>query len=55
MRGAVWTMAVNERLDRVSADPAVCEGKPCIRGTRIWVLLVPDFLADGMTEDGSMS
>ena len=29
-------------LDRVSIDPAVCGGKPCIRGTRIWVSLVLD-------------
>jgi uncharacterized protein (DUF433 family) len=30
-------------------DPNVCFGKPCIKGTRIWVSLVLDFLADGMT------
>jgi uncharacterized protein (DUF433 family) len=37
-------------LDRISIDPAVCGGKPCIRGTRIWVSLVLDFLATGMSE-----
>ena len=37
-------------LDRISIDPEVCGGKPCIRGTRIWVALVLDFLADGMLE-----
>ena len=37
-------------LDRVSIDPLVCGGKPCIRGTRIWVSLVLDLLADGMSE-----
>lgn len=31
-------------------DPAVCFGKPCIKGTRIWVSLVLDYLADGQTE-----
>jgi uncharacterized protein (DUF433 family) len=30
-------------------DPNVCFGKPCIRGHRIWVSLVLDFLAEGMT------
>ena len=35
-------------LDRISIDPNVCFGKPCIRGTRIWVSLILDFLADGM-------
>ena len=37
-------------LDRISIDPAVCGGKPCIRGTRIWVSLILDLLASGMTE-----
>ncbi len=41
---------MNPRLDRISIDPAVCGGKPCIKGTRLWVSLIPDFLADGMTE-----
>jgi uncharacterized protein (DUF433 family) len=37
-------------LDRISIDPAVCGGKPCIRGTRIWVSLILDLLAGGMSE-----
>jgi uncharacterized protein (DUF433 family) len=37
-------------LDRISIDPAVCGGKPCIRGTRIWVSLILDLLASGMSE-----
>lgn len=36
-------------LSRISVDPVVCFGKPCIRGTRIWVSLLLDLLADGMT------
>ena len=36
-------------LNRISVDPSVCSGKPCIRGTRIWVSLILDFLASGMT------
>jgi uncharacterized protein (DUF433 family) len=36
-------------LERISVDPNVCFGKPCIRGTRIWVSLILDFLANGMT------
>ena len=35
-------------LDRISVDPNVCFGKPCIKGTRIWVSLILDLLADGM-------
>jgi uncharacterized protein (DUF433 family) len=37
-------------LDRISIDPQVCFGKPCIKGTRIWVSLILDFLASGETE-----
>jgi uncharacterized protein (DUF433 family) len=37
-------------LARISIDPAVCGGKPCIRGTRIWVSLILDMLAAGTTE-----
>jgi len=34
-------------LSRISIDPTVCFGKPCIRGHRIWVSLVLDLLASG--------
>ena len=40
----------NELLDRISIDPNVCFGKPCIRGTRLWVSLIIDNLAAGVTE-----
>ena len=40
---------MNPLLQRISIDPNVCFGKPCIRGTRIWVSLILDFLANGMT------
>lgn len=36
-------------LKRISVDPNVCFGKPCIRGTRIWVSLILDLLANKMT------
>lgn len=39
----------NPLLQRISVDPNVCFGKPCIKGTRIWVSLILDFLAGGMT------
>jgi uncharacterized protein (DUF433 family) len=37
-------------LDRIAIDPQVCFGKPCIKGTRIWVSLILDFLASGESE-----
>jgi len=42
-------------LDRISIDPEVCFGKPCIKGTRIWVSLILDFLASGETENGILA
>ena len=33
-----------ELLKRISIDPNVCFGKPCIRNTRIWVSLIVDNL-----------
>lgn len=41
---------MNALLDRISINPDICGGKPCIKGTRMWVSLILDFLADGMTE-----
>ena len=41
---------MNPLLDRIAIDPEVCGGKPCIKGTRIWVSLILDFLADGVIE-----
>ena len=38
-------------LQRITVDPNVCFGKPCIRGTRIWVCLILDFLANGMSTE----
>ncbi|MCC6807822.1 MAG: DUF433 domain-containing protein [Deltaproteobacteria bacterium] len=37
----------DELLSRISINPDVCFGKPCIRGHRIWVSLVLDMLASG--------
>ncbi|HVK88946.1 MAG TPA: DUF433 domain-containing protein [Kofleriaceae bacterium] len=38
-------------LDRIHIDPAVCEGKPTIRGLRITVDFVLKLLGDGYTAD----
>ena len=43
---------MNSLLERISIDPNVCFGKPCIRGTRIWVSLILDFLASGTSIEG---
>jgi uncharacterized protein (DUF433 family) len=41
------TMSRDDVLTRISIDPNICFGKPCIRGHRIWVSLILDFLASG--------
>ena len=45
----------DELLKRIWIDPARCGGKPCIRGTRIWVSLILDLLASGMTADAVLA
>ena len=37
--------------DRISVDPDVCHGKPCITGTRIMVSVVLDNLAEAFTPE----
>lgn len=41
---------MNPLMERIAIDPNVCFGKPCIKGTRIWVSLILDYLASGMSE-----
>ena len=35
--------------DRISVDPNICHGKPCIKGTRIMVTAILDNLAGGVS------
>ncbi len=44
-------MSEDNLLSRISIDPNICSGKPCIRGHRIWVSLILDLLASGETID----
>jgi len=39
-----------DQLERITVDPNICHGKPCIKGTRVMVSVILDSLADGMTE-----
>lgn len=36
---------------RISVDPNICHGKPCVKGTRIMIAVVLDNLAEGLTPD----
>lgn len=44
-------MADENLLKRVVVDPKVCAGKPCIRGTRIYIAIILDALAEGATPE----
>ena len=37
--------------ERISVNPAVRSGKPCIKGTRMTVYDILEYLAGAMTED----
>lgn len=39
-------------MERITSDPAICGGKPCIRGMRIRVRDILEMLAGGDTIDG---
>jgi uncharacterized protein (DUF433 family) len=41
--------------ERIAVNPAVRSGKPCVKGTRIAVYDVLEYLAGGMTEDQILS
>ena len=46
---------MNPLLSRISVTPDVCFGKPCIRGTRIWVSLLLDLLASGESQENILA
>lgn len=42
---------MNPLLERISVDPNVCHGQACVKGTRIMVWLILDYLANGDSID----
>ncbi len=40
-----------ELLDRITIDPAICHGKPCIRGLRYPVEVILELLSAGETTE----
>jgi uncharacterized protein (DUF433 family) len=56
---AVWAEGIGKsaynaamtRLERITTDPAICHGKPTIRGLRYPVEMLLELLASGMTID----
>jgi uncharacterized protein (DUF433 family) len=39
-------------MDRIVIDPAIMDGVPCVRGTRIPVTMVVGLLAENVTVEG---
>lgn len=46
----LYHRSVLSRLSRITIDPQICHGKPCIRGLRYPVEFILDLLSGGMTE-----
>ena len=46
---------MNSRFSRITADPAVCTGKPCIRGLRFPVARLLGLLAAGEPRDAILA
>ena len=44
-------MDMDTLLSRITIDPAVCHGKPCVRGLRYPVETLLELLSSGMTMD----
>lgn len=44
-------MKMDTLLSRITIDPAVCHGKPCVRGLRYPVETLLELLSSGMTID----
>lgn len=42
-------MATNNLLSRITVDPNICHGKPCVRGLRYPVEFLLELLSGGMT------
>ena len=42
-------------LSRITIDPAVCHGKPCVRGLRYPVETLLELLSSGMTHEAILA
>jgi uncharacterized protein (DUF433 family) len=48
-------MSKEELLARITVDPNICHGKPCVRGLRYPVEFLLDLLSGDMTEQQILS
>jgi uncharacterized protein (DUF433 family) len=48
MRVAMEEIHMKDLLERISVDPRICHGQPCVKGTRILVYMVLELLESGI-------
>jgi uncharacterized protein (DUF433 family) len=48
---ALTEISMTTDLDRITIDPNICHGRPCIRGLRYPVETILELLSAGMTID----
>jgi uncharacterized protein (DUF433 family) len=46
---------MNTLLERITIDPEICHGKPCVRGLRYPVETLLEMLSAGMTTDAILA
>jgi uncharacterized protein (DUF433 family) len=44
-------MSTEELLQRITLDPEICHGKPCVRGLRYPISTLLELLSSGMTSE----
>lgn len=53
--GVGSTTVIMLLLDRITVDPAVCHGKPCIRGLRYPVEMLLELMSSGMSSEAILA
>jgi uncharacterized protein (DUF433 family) len=48
-------VSMDSLLSRITIDPAVCHGKPCVRGLRYPIEVLLELLSSGMTVEEIMA
>jgi uncharacterized protein (DUF433 family) len=48
-------MSIEKLIERITINPAICHGKPCIRNLRYPVEMVLELLSSGMTPEGILA
>lgn len=44
-------VAMKNQLERITINPEICHGKPCVRGMRWPIEVILDLMGSGMSQD----